>query len=158
MSRFEKIDKRTLTVVRECLVGAVSKHSDQWVEWGIIEFEFAQEATDEFHRVIDLRRGHSAQVVRNQIVKHGHMASWYLANQVLTRQPQVKCHMGRCSGAWDIWDPQGEISYWAVADANPNWNDRLDWATYCANERTGLPPGLTPIDYMSYVPVPPPPY
>jgi hypothetical protein len=157
MSRFQRIDRSLLARVRECLIGVVEKHSDEWVEWGIVEFEFAREATSEFHRVIDLRQGHSAQAARNQISKHGHMTSWYLANQILTRQPQLKCHMGPCTGAWDVWDPQGEISYWTVTEANPSWDGRLDWATYCTQGRTGLPGGLAPMAYMSYVPDPPPP-
>jgi hypothetical protein len=157
MSRFQRIDPDLLARVKERLVAVVEKHAAEWVEWGIVEFEFAREATDDFHRVIELREGHRAQVERHQIPKHAHMTSWYLANQILTRQPQVRCEMGACTGAWDIWDPQGEISFWTVSTADPPWERRLDWGTYCEQERTGLPGGLPPLDYMSYVPDPPPP-
>jgi hypothetical protein len=156
MSRFESIGSDLRSRVRDGLVRTVGRHTGEWVEWGVVEFEYARDHPDDFARVIALRQGHSAQAARNQITKHGHMASWYLANQILTRQKRfAQRRMADCTGAWQVWDPRGEISFWTVSDADPNWEKRVEWSAYCADGNTGLPPGRPPLDYMSYVPDPP---
>ena len=140
---------------RAGLVAAVSSFSEQWVEWGAVEYVYARANPDDFAELIRLRRGHRAQTDRDGIPKHHWMASWYLSNQVLRRSPDVRKKDGRRTSAWTRWESNGPISYWTMTWAQPTSEQQETWEMYCQQHLpppAGIQRTVWDMDCMSYVP------
>jgi hypothetical protein len=98
---------------------AIASFQGRWVEYGLVEREYARGHPGDFEWLYK-RYGHSHDQDSKQYTVSAFLASTL---GTLSRHGSVRFHSGAATGRWSY---NGNISYWAV-DPEPQWEDRLSW-------------------------------
>jgi hypothetical protein len=103
-----------------------------WVEYGIVEYAYAQRNPKEFAALVD-RYGHTA------IKASRYTVSSFLAGTlgILSRDGLVLVRPGPATGRWNY---NHSISWWSLPPA-PDWDHRRSWES--ASPSMGYVPGST---------------
>ncbi|MBL7487426.1 hypothetical protein I6A60_24780 [Frankia sp. AgB1.9] len=101
------------------LPAVVAAYQGRWVEYGVVEHDYARRRQDDFARLVQIY-GHT------HIEDKRYTASVFLAHALsqLARQGSVVLRHSRATGRWS-YNPT--ISWWTVAPP-PDWSSRLSWA------------------------------
>lgn len=97
---------------------ALSHFTGTWVEYGVLEREYALHNPNDWERLVE-RYGHTAIGAKRYTV------SAFLASTLghLQRQGAVDLHMGPATGRWDY---NRQTSWWSL-QPQPEWESRLSW-------------------------------
>lgn len=140
--------------MQQSLTAVVQSFEGQWVEWGVVEFLYADANPADFATAISEAQGHRVQVLRDGRNLRNRMVSEQMSNSILAARVgnEVNRIFRQCTGAWRQWHGDTLISFWApfgLAESAPH----LTWDQFCQNDRKDLSPGSPDMGYMAYVPV-----
>lgn len=101
------------------LPAAIGHHPGRWLEYGVVEAEYAAANPDAFALLVD-RYSHTA------IAAKRYTSSAFLAATLgrLSRSGHVLYHPGPATGRWAY---NSGISWWALPP-EPDWDNRVSWA------------------------------
>ena len=101
------------------LPAVLKGHVGRWVEYGVVEHDYAAANPEDFARLVD-RYGHTAVAAK----KYTTSAFLALALGELSRRGTLLCRFGPATGRWSY---NSQVSYWALPP-EPTWDERLSWA------------------------------